>query len=67
LEEVEGQTNSILHGPDTDDALLADLMASVRRGEPSSATLVNYKKGGKRFVNQVCRMGEGVKGEGIGW
>eukprot|EP00967_Tisochrysis_lutea_P036762 scaffold44324_cov30-Tisochrysis_lutea.AAC.3 len=28
-------------------------MASVRRGEPSSATLINYKKGGKRFVNQV--------------
>jgi hypothetical protein len=55
LEEVEGQTNSILHGPDTDDALLAELMASVRRGEPSSATLVNYKKGGKRFVNQVRR------------
>eukprot|EP00962_Isochrysis_galbana_P032872 scaffold10887_cov109-Isochrysis_galbana.AAC.4 len=32
-------------------------MASVRRGEPSSATLVNYKKGGKRFVNQVRRVG----------
>jgi len=52
-EEVEGQTNSILQGPETDEALLADLMASVRRGEPSSATLINYKKGGKRFVNQV--------------
>jgi len=53
LEEVEGLTNSILQGPETDQALLADLMSSVRRGESSSATLVNYKKGGVRFVNQV--------------
>ena len=53
LEEVEGLTNSILQGPETDVALVNDLMASVRRGEPASATLVNYKKGGKRFVNQV--------------
>lgn len=53
LEEVEGLTNSILQGPETDQALLADLMSSVRRGEASSATLVNYKKGGVRFVNQV--------------
>jgi len=53
LEEVEGLTNNILQGPETDQALLDELMASVRRGEPASATLVNYKKGGVRFVNQV--------------
>jgi len=53
LEEVEGLTNSILQGPETDQALLNDLMSSVRRGESSSATLVNYKKGGVKFVNQV--------------
>lgn len=52
-QEVEGLSNKILQGPDTDQALLDDLMSSVRRGEPSSATLVNYKKGGERFVNQV--------------
>jgi PAS domain S-box-containing protein len=53
LEEVEGLTNNILQGPDTDQALLDELMASVRRGEAHSARLVNYKKGGVRFVNQV--------------
>lgn len=53
LEEVEGLTNNILQGPDTDQALLDELMASVKRGEPASARLVNYKKGGVRFVNQV--------------
>lgn len=52
-EEVEGMPNSILQGPETDQNLLQDLMMSVRRGEPTSATLVNYKKGGERFVNQV--------------
>ena len=52
-EEVEGMPNSILQGPETDQAILQDLMSSVQRGEPTSATLVNYKKGGVRFVNQV--------------
>jgi len=32
-------------------------MASVRRGESSSATLVNYKKGGARFLNQAHASG----------
>ena len=52
-EEVEGLPNSILQGPETDQEILADLMSSVHRGEPTSATLINYKKGGQRFVNQV--------------
>jgi len=53
LEEVEGLTNSILHGPETDTVAIDDLMNNVRRGESASATVVNYKKGGVRFVNQV--------------
>lgn len=53
LEEVEGLTNRVLQGPETDAKLLEELMASVRRGEPASAQLVNYKKGGARFVNQL--------------
>ena len=53
-EEVEGVPNSILHGPETDHEILTDLMSSVVRGEPTSATLVNYKKGNLRFVNQVA-------------
>lgn len=52
-EEVEGQPNSILQGAETDREILHDLMTSVERGEPTSATLVNYKKGGVKFVNQV--------------
>jgi PAS domain S-box-containing protein len=52
-EEVEGETNAILHGPDTDTALLRDLMSSVGRGEPTSATIFNYRKDGERFLNQV--------------
>lgn len=52
-EEVEGFPNAILQGPETDQRILDDLMASVARGEPTSATLVNYKKGGQKFLNQV--------------
>jgi len=53
LEEVEGLTNNILTGPDTDPAVIADLLECVRREEPSVQALVNYKKGGEPFVNQV--------------
>jgi len=53
LEEVEGLTSAILHGPETDAGVVEDLMNCVRRGESASATVVNYKKGGVRFVNQV--------------
>jgi len=53
LEEVEGLTNSIIAGPDTDPDVLEDLLACVKRREPTVQTLVNYKKGGTRFVNQV--------------
>jgi len=53
LEEIEGATNALLQGPDTDLSVVADLMRSVRRSEPAIGTVVNYKKGGERFVNQV--------------
>eukprot|EP00327_Prymnesium_parvum_P016151 CAMPEP_0113234096 /NCGR_PEP_ID=MMETSP0008_2-20120614/2836_1 /TAXON_ID=97485 /ORGANISM="Prymnesium parvum" /LENGTH=599 /DNA_ID=CAMNT_0000080925 /DNA_START=55 /DNA_END=1854 /DNA_ORIENTATION=- /assembly_acc=CAM_ASM_000153 len=53
MEEIEGATNAILQGPDTDMSVVADLMDCVRRSEPGMATLYNYKKGGERFVNQV--------------
>merc|ERR1719213_867436 len=54
MEEVEGLTNSILQGPETDMQMVEALMKSARKGEASSPTLVNYKKGGVRFVNQVA-------------
>ena len=46
-------TNSILQGPETDAQMVDQLMQSARRGEPGSATLINYKKGDVKFVNQV--------------
>jgi len=56
LEEVEGLTNKILTGPETDQAVLADLLSCVRRKETSTQTLINYKAGGQRFINQVQTM-----------
>jgi len=52
-EEVEGLTNKILTGPDTDSEALASLLAHVRAEEPTVQTVWNYKKGGERFLNQV--------------
>ena len=53
MEEVEGLTNKILTGPETDPEKIDALLGCVRRQEPSIQTVVNYKKGGVRFVNQV--------------
>jgi len=53
LERLLETTEIDARDVETDQTLLNDLMSSVRRGESSSATLVNYKKGGVRFVNQV--------------
>ena len=53
MEEVEGLTNKVLTGAETDPAAIADLLDCVRRRERSVQTLVNYKKGGLRFLNQV--------------
>mmetsp|Transcript_36184 Transcript_36184/g.88038 ORF Transcript_36184/g.88038 Transcript_36184/m.88038 type:complete len:451 (-) Transcript_36184:473-1825(-) len=52
-EEVEGMTNGILHGPNTDKDVTAHLMERIRVAESVTATVVNYKKGGVPFVNQV--------------
>lgn len=65
-EEVEGLPNAILQGPETDQGILDDLMSSVARGEATSATLVNYKKGGNKFVNQV-RQGSTRPPPGRAW
>jgi len=46
-------TNSILQGPETDKAAANNLIGHLQKGESGSATLVNYKKGGIRFVNHV--------------
>merc|ERR550514_1218735 len=56
MEEVEGMTNKILTGPETDPERIADLLTCVRKLEPSVQSVVNYKKGGARFLNQVKTM-----------
>mmetsp|Transcript_72918 Transcript_72918/g.193775 ORF Transcript_72918/g.193775 Transcript_72918/m.193775 type:complete len:130 (+) Transcript_72918:1-390(+) len=53
MDEAEGATDALLEGPETDRALLDDMMRSVRRGESSSATVYSYCKGGGRFLAQV--------------
>jgi len=53
LEEVEGLTNKILTGPETDAEALKRLNECVRRREPSLQTVINYKRGGVRFLNEV--------------
>ena len=53
MDEVEGKTNAVLQGPETDVEAVRDLMAHVGRQESAKATLVNYKKGGERFVNRL--------------
>ena len=53
LEEVEGRTNKLLTGAETDPDVLLSLLGCVKRREPYTGCLINYKKGGKRFVNQV--------------
>ena len=51
--DVEGATNSILQGPDTDAEVVRSLMAHVSQQKPASATVINYKRGGERFINMV--------------
>ncbi len=53
LEEVEGLTNAILAGPETDAAATARIVDAAKRHEPVDELIVNYKKGGERFLNQV--------------
>lgn len=52
-EEVEGLTNKVLTGPETDKAQLAELLACVRKREPATVSVINYKASGHRFLNQL--------------
>ncbi|WP_149204548.1 SpoIIE family protein phosphatase [Actinotalea subterranea] len=53
LEEVLGRTPSMLHGPDTDRTATARLGAAVAEGRPGTATVLNYRRDGTTFWNQV--------------
>jgi len=46
-DELVGRSMRILHGPDTDPAVVARIMHAMRLREPVSAELVNYSKTGE--------------------
>jgi len=48
-----GQTPRVLQGPETDPAELARLGAALRRWEPVSARLLNYRTDGSTFWNEL--------------
>lgn len=53
LDEVAGKDPNLLHGPSTDHAVTHRLAEAVRRGEPCTITVLNYRKDGTQFWNQV--------------
>ena len=53
LSEVEGHTSKILQGPATDRNKVAALNHDIRALRRCEATVVNYKKGGIAFTNNV--------------
>ncbi|HMO10299.1 MAG TPA: PAS domain-containing protein, partial [Actinotalea sp.] len=53
LDEVVGKDPNLLHGPSTDHVVTHRLADAVRRGEPCTITVLNYRKDGSPFWNQV--------------
>ncbi|RZS87563.1 PAS domain S-box-containing protein [Motilibacter rhizosphaerae] len=52
-EDVLGHNCRFLQGPDTDPAAVAELRHAVRAGEPAQVVLLNYRKDGSAFWNEV--------------
>src|SRR4051794_341303 len=52
-EEVIGRNCRFLQGPLTDKAVVRDLREAIERGEDISTTLLNYRKDGTAFWNQL--------------
>ncbi|EQD41786.1 signal transduction histidine kinase, partial [mine drainage metagenome] len=52
--EVLGRNCRFLQGPDTDPAAVARIGAALRSGEPVRCELLNYRKDGTPFWNQVA-------------
>ncbi|MHB1814052.1 MAG: EAL domain-containing protein [Steroidobacteraceae bacterium] len=52
--EVLGRNCRFLQGPDTDPAAVARIRAALRSGEPVRCELLNYRKDGSPFWNQVA-------------
>jgi len=52
-EETLGRTPGLLQGPKTDPAELARIAQRLQNGETFSTTLLNYKKSGEEFWNEM--------------
>ena len=67
LSEVEGLDCSVLHGSMTDRAAVMRCAALTKQNKPSSMSVVNYRRDGSMFVNQICTspIRGGFKTEGM--
>lgn len=54
LEELRGRTpGSVLQGPDTDPAAVAEMRAAIRSGEEFCVSIVNYSKDGNPYWIEI--------------
>lgn len=53
-EEVLGKTPRILHGPNTDRAVLDRLRADLTAGRAFAGETINYRKDGSEFILEWC-------------
>jgi PAS domain S-box-containing protein len=53
LEEILGRRPSVLHGPGTDPAAARRMAEAVAAGRRATETILNYRKDGTPFWNQV--------------
>ena len=61
-DEIVGRSMRVLHGPDTDPAVVARIVEAMGKREPVSAELVNYSKSGEPCwveIDMVPFAGEG--------
>jgi PAS domain S-box-containing protein len=53
LRDVIGRNCRFLQGPGTDPAAIAAIRAAIAAGTPLDIRLVNYRRDGRRFVNEL--------------
>ena len=54
LREVKGKKpGEFLHGPDTDNKIIEEIRKALTQKESVEKTIINYKKDGEPFVNQL--------------
>ena len=54
MDEVVGRNCRFLQGPKTDAATVKKLRSSIKRGSASHVKLLNYRKNGKTFWNELA-------------